>query len=320
VSDPADAGLTFREGTPSDLRATFELSQRAWDASRAQRGLFPEGQRREPSELDQQWRRWRPLLEFLSAQPGGGYWLCEDGTQPVGYARVANFGAIDELTELWVAPEFAGRGVGRALLSRCWPEPPTPDLGRLVLTIGTPTNLTLSTDFGVMPVSGHWHLRHRAEGYLERRALETDAAEPAVHVLTAERAVEEWKRLEPAAIGHERGPLHEFFGRTRTCLATMDAERGLATGLCWVSSDGQIGPAVGETAEDLIPVVLVALDRVAKAQEPVELGVYCMTDAWWLLDRLRRLGFRVHWPSWVMCSVPLPGLDRYLASRPPLLL
>ena len=115
-----------------------------------------------------------------------------------------------------------------------------------------------------MPVCGHWHLRHRAEDYLERRALETDASEPGVHVLKAERAVDEWQRLEPPAIGHERPRLHEFFGRTRTCLASMDAERGVATALCWVSAEGEIGPAVGETPEDLVPVVLAALDRVAQ--------------------------------------------------------
>ena len=91
-------------------------------------------------------------------------------------------------------------------------------------------------------------------------------------------------------------------------------------GLCWVSSDGDIGPAVGEAAQDLVPVVLAALDRVAKQQEPESVGVFCTTDSWWLLDRLRRLGFRVHWPGWVMSSVPLPGLDRYLATRPARLL
>jgi hypothetical protein len=132
--------------------------------------------------------------------------------------------------------------------------------------------------------------------------------------------VEEWKRLEPSAIGHERPRLHEFFGRRRNCLALVDPRTGLATALCWVSSDGEIGPAVGETPEDLLPVVLAALDRVAKQQEPETFGVFCTTDSWWLLDRLRRLGFRVHWPAWVMSSVPLPGLDRYLPTRPARLL
>ena len=77
---------------------------------------------------------------------------------------------------------------------------------------------------------------------------------------------------------------------------------------------------MGEAAQDLVPVVLAALDRVAKQQEPESVGVFCTTDSWWLLDRLRRLGFRVHWPGWVMSSVPLPGLDRYLATRPARLL
>jgi hypothetical protein len=219
-----------------------------------------------------------------------------------------------------VAPPYAGRGVGRALLELCWPNSPSPTLGRVVLTFGTPVELSLYTEFGVMPVGGHWHMRHRVDEYLERRSREVDSAEPGVHVLTRQRAVEEWKRLEPTAVGHERPLLHDFFGRTRTCLAVVDPDRGRATGLCWVSSDGDIGPAVGEGAEDLVPVVLAALDRVAKAQEPETLGVFCTTHAWWLLDRLRRLGFRVYWPAWVMSSVPLPGLDRYLATRPARLL
>jgi GNAT superfamily N-acetyltransferase len=312
--------LTFREGGPADLRATFDLGETAWDESRRDRGILPPDHMRDPEDLEQAWERERPLLEFIAAQPDGRYVICEDEDELVGYVRSARFGAMDELTELWVSPSHAGRGVGRALLERCWPESPSPELGRVVLGLGRPADLSLYTEFGVMPVSGHWHMRHRVDRYLERRSQEVDAAEPAVHALTAERAVAEWKRLEPAAIGHERPRLHEFFGRTRTCLAMMDGGRGEATALCWVSSDGEIGPAVGAEPEHLVPVVLAALDRVAKQQEPETFGVFCTTDSWWLLDRLRRLGFHVWWPSWVMCSVPLPGLDRYLPTRPPRLL
>jgi GNAT superfamily N-acetyltransferase len=312
--------FSFREGRSTDLRATFELGEAALDVSRKERGLLPPEHRRAREDLDASWERERGLLEFIVAQADGAFVICEDDDQMVGYTRIARFGAMDELTELWVAPDHAGLGVGRALLERCWPESPTPDLGRVVLGIGRPADLTLYTEFGVMPVSGHWHMRHRTEEYLERRSQEIDAPPTEVHALTPDRAVAEWKRLEPSAIGHERPLLHEFFGRTRTCLATMDAERGEATGLCWVSSDGEIGPAVGEEPPDLVPVVLAALDRVAKMQEPESVGVFCTTHSWWLLDRLRRLGFHVHWPGWVMSSVPLPGLDRYLGTRPARLL
>jgi GNAT superfamily N-acetyltransferase len=312
--------LAFREGRTVDLRAAFELGESAWDASRRTRGLLAPDQGRSEEELGVDWERQRPFSEFVEAQDGGSFWICEDGEKMVGYTRASNFGAMDELTELWVSPTHTGHGIGRRLLERVWPESPTPTLGRMVVTLGTPVDLTLYTEFGVMPVAGHWHMRHRVDRYLEQRAQEVDATAPAVHALTPDRAVEEWKRLEPPAVGHERPLLHEFFGRTRSCLALLDTESGNARALCWVSSNCEIGPAVGERAQDLVPVVLAALDSVAKMQEPETFGVFCTTASWWLLDRLRRLGFRVHWPAWILSSVPLPGLDRYVPTHPARLL
>jgi hypothetical protein len=163
-------------------------------------------------------------------------------------------------------------------------------------------------------------MRQRAEVYLSLRAQEVDTTDPGVHVLKADRAVAEWKRLEPSAIAHERPSLHEFFGRDRACLATINPATGEATSLCWVSSDGYIGPAIACTPGEVVPVVLAALDRVAMTQEPEQLSVFTTSLSWWLLRRLRTLGFVVYWPSWVLCSIPLPGLDRYVPTRPPHLL
>lgn len=309
---------TFREGRSADLRATFELTAVSLREAVRRRGVPPIEESSESEFLEEEWKRQRPLLEFIAGQPDGEFWVCEEEGRIVGYVRVARFDPMDELSELAVEPERMGTGIGTGLLERCWPERPTRERGRVVVTLGTSQDLTLYTRFGVMPVAGHWHLRVDAAQFMERRSLETDATEPAVHVLTVDRAVEEWKRLEPLAIAHERPALHEFFGRTRSCLAVMNG--GQARALCWVSPLGEIGPAVAASPEDLLPVVLAALDRVAKSQQPTTLGVYCTTDSWWVLDRLRRLGFKVRWPSWVMSSVPLPGLDRYLPTRPARLL
>ena len=307
--------LSFREGRASDLEVVYRLGERAWDQSRAERGLISHDELQTDTQLGDRWAHERPLLEFMTALEGGCFLVCQDADEIVGYAVVSRFPGMDELAELWVAPSHAGQGVSRGLLERCWPSSPSRDLARLVVAVGRPADLTLFTEFGVMPVSGHWHMRHRVDQYLENRAQEVDSTEPGVHVLTPDRAVEEWTRLEPAAIAHDRAQLHEFFGRTRNCLATVDDD-GHASALCWVSGQGEIGPGVGQNPEDLVPVVLAALDRVAKMQEPESFGVHCTTAAWWLMDRLRRLGFRVHWPAWIMSSVPLPALDRYLATRP----
>jgi GNAT superfamily N-acetyltransferase len=311
--------VSFREGSPADLQATFALSERTMHRLAVQQGFLGPGERTD-DQIAESWVRYRNLVEFLDAQPDRRYVLAEGTDGPVAFARVVRWGDMEQLTDLMVHPEHQGVGLGRKLLDQIWPGDPSPSCGRLVVATGAPRDLSLYTDFGVMPVAGHWHMRQDTSSYLERRSQETDATEPgSVVVLTPERAVAEWKRLEPEAIAHKRPALHEFFGRDRTCLATVDSDGG-AKGLCWVSSDGDIGPAVGMKPGNVIAVVLAALDRVAKTQEPSALGVYASTTSWLLLHRLRGLGFGVYWPSWVMCSVPLPGLDRYVPSRPPFLL
>ncbi len=309
----------YREGRSRDLRATFAISARAVHHTATRMGLI-DGPAPKHGQIEAEWRTQRELVEFIAAQPGGSYWICEEAGEAVGYARVFRSGGMEQLTELMVLPDHHGRGIGRALLARCFPDAPTPELGRLVVAAGAPGDLTLYSDFGVMPVAGHWHMRAAAGDYAERRALEIDATGPAVHVLAAERAAAEWKLLEPPAVSHRRPELHDFFARTRSCLATVDPDSGSATGLCWVGANGDVGPAVAVTPADLVPVVLAALDRVARTLEPPTFGVYVATDSWWLLRRLRKLGFKVHWPGWVMSSIPLPGLDRYMPMRPPHLL
>ena len=280
--------------------------------------MLPPG--REPSQADirSRWRAQRPFVEFMAAQPGGRYWICESDAAPVAFARVVRLGEIEELTELMVEPGHQGGGIGGALLRRCWPDEPEGSPARVVVAAGAPRDLSLYLSFGVLPATGHWHLRQDGRDYLDRRARES-AAEHGL-VLSGERALEEWARVEPLALGHARRPLHEFMARERFCVAVADPASGRARALCWVGGDGQIGPGVAERPQDLVAVVVAALDRVARSPEGEQLSLFATSASWALLRRLRGLGFRLYWPSWVMASVPLPGLDRYLPTRPPNLL
>jgi GNAT superfamily N-acetyltransferase len=303
----------FREGGTGDLRATFDLAQLALRDLDGRMGSTP-GLSRRRDDVDELWPRRRPLAEFIAAQDGCT-WICEAGDEIVGFARVVRFDGMEQLCEMFVHPDHQGQGIGRGLLERCWADPPTPELARVVVATGGPADLSLYTGFGVMPANGRLRLVERTERYVESRLRERDAREPAVHVLEGERALAEWARMEPEVLGHSRARLQDFFARERTCLATM-GEDGRATALCWVSGDRDIGPGIAASAEDLVPVVLTALDRVAKTVEPEELTVPCSGTSWWLLRRLRTLGFRVVWPGWVLCSVPLPELYRYLPMDP----
>ena len=150
----ATVQLTFREGTARDLADTFALAERALHEVAVRQGVMPEGVELTDATIRSHWLRQRNIVEFLAAQPGSRYWIAEAGDKIVGFARVVQFGQMEELTELMVDPEYQRQGVARALLERCWPGDPTPDLGRVVVATGAPADLTLYPDV-------RRHARHR---------------------------------------------------------------------------------------------------------------------------------------------------------------
>ena len=147
---PTVTELTFRRAARATSRPAFGSARRRGTQSRPRRGLLPAGPAPpdEPSSASE-WGRDRPLLEFIAAQQDGCFLICEDERRDRSATRASlRFGVMDELTELWVAPSHAGRGIGRDLLERCWPDSPTPELGRIVVAAGTPATSASSPSSG----------------------------------------------------------------------------------------------------------------------------------------------------------------------------
>ena len=269
----------------------------------------------DPDSLAREWERRRPLVEFVSAQEGH-FMLAERDGELVGFGRTCTFGDMEELTELHVAPEHAGQGIGPALLE--------PDLAGSAHPRAGPGGGGARRVAGPERADGRRHdaggrsLAHaRADRRLPGGALARSPTPPSrpwwCSSPTAPAASgRRWSPTPSATIG----PLYTSSSRARARAWPRWTTQGRPSALCWAGMDDAVGPAVGATSQDLVPVVLQALDRVAKTQEPATLSVYCATHSWWLLRRLRSLGFEIVWPIWVMSSVPLPGLDRYLPTRP----
>jgi GNAT superfamily N-acetyltransferase len=316
LKNPTEKRLSFRRGGRDDLPETFALAERTIHATAVELGLLSSDKLPRNRDIRLRWKHYRPLIEFMAAQPGGRYWICESPKHLAGYARVVTLGEIDQVTELMVAPDDQGGGIGRALLEHCFDDDSAPSLGRLVVATGAPRDLSLYTDFGFMPVAGHWHMRQSSDTYRARRRS-TGGDSSVASVLSTQKALQAWSRLEPSVLGTFRRPLHEFLASTRTCLGLND-DKGLA--VCWLGADGEIGPAVAESEQLLAQLVVAVLDWAAAIDRVESLSVFCTSAASTLIGRLRKLGFGVYWPSWIMSSMPLRRLDTYLPTRPPHLL
>ena len=207
-------------------------------------------------------------------------------------------GAWSELTELWVgAVASPGRGIGRRLLERCWPGPPTPDLGRARASrTGAPADLSLYTD--VRRDAGQ-----RATGTCAQRPSDTSSAarrrstrtEPAVHALDARAR----RRASGSGSSRSRSATSARCC-TSSSAATAPASRpwtpATATrrALCWVSSGRRDRPGGGRAARGPRPGRARRARPRGEDAGARELRVFCTTDSLVAAATgCARLGFRV---------------------------
>ena len=226
---------------------------------------------------------------------------------------------MDELTELWVGARRTPAGASAAaLLERCWPESPTPELGRRGRGRRAPRGPDalhrVRRDAGQRPLA---HAPPARTQYLERRAQEIDATEPRrarAHPgprrggVEAARAGRDRARAPAAARvlrPHAHLPRHASTTTRQRHRALLGQRRRRHRPGGGEEARGPRAGGAGRARPRGEDAGARELRRLLHHRRP---GGCC--------DRLRRLGFRVHWPGWVMCSVPLPGLDRYLADAP----
>ena len=243
------AQLTFREGTARDLAATFALAERALHEVAKRQGVMPEGVELTEAAIRSHWLAQRNMVEFLAAQPGQPLLDRRERRQARRASRASSrFGGMEELTELMVDPEYQREGVGRALLDRVWPGDPTPDIGRVVVATGA---------------SGRPHALPRLRRHARHRPLAPARAHGALPRAARAGASTRASRTRTCSPRSARARSGSGSSRSRSptsaprCTsssrATARASRrsrpdGHATGLCWVSSHGEIGPAVGADA------------------------------------------------------------------------
>jgi GNAT superfamily N-acetyltransferase len=108
--------LTIREAVPSDAPTIAGIHVRGWQW--AYRGLVPDAPL-DGLSVDLRAAFWRRWLE--EAVPARHLWLALRGARPVGFAatgRSRDVGAAPDVAELYaiyLEPDAAGTGVGRAL-------------------------------------------------------------------------------------------------------------------------------------------------------------------------------------------------------------
>jgi GNAT superfamily N-acetyltransferase len=112
--------ITYRRGTLDDSQNTFDVFRQSIMGLGDRLGTNPISGGHDLQMLQDLWARRQSLFEHL-ARTSDNFWVAEQETKMIGFARSILRNGVRQLTEFFVLPEHQSAGVGRELLTRAFP-------------------------------------------------------------------------------------------------------------------------------------------------------------------------------------------------------
>ena len=112
--------ITYRRGTLDDLQNTFNVFRQSIMGLGDRLGANPISGAHDLQALQDLWARRQSLFEHLT-RTSDNFWVAEQDSKVIGFARSILRDGVRQLTEFFVLPEHQSTGVGGELLARAFP-------------------------------------------------------------------------------------------------------------------------------------------------------------------------------------------------------
>jgi GNAT superfamily N-acetyltransferase len=231
------ADQVVRPGVEDDAPAMLEILEAALSAEERTGGIahvFPDRAR------EVAW------LQHLTRDPEGSAFVVEVDRRPAAFGITARRGEILWLAYLFVLPEHQGRGLGRALLGRLWPE-----------DSGARATLVDATSRVAMGLYLHHSLIPRGWVLSLHGALPCSCG-----ASTSIQALDDWSVAQPRVgeidqhvSGASRGQDHKLWAAQGYAFRSLRRVSGEWLGYARWSPSGRLGP-VAVAQEDAWPEAL----------------------------------------------------------------
>jgi GNAT superfamily N-acetyltransferase len=262
---------------------------------------------------------WLPSsLAHLATTDPLRFLLASDGSTAVGFGLAFERDDFWYLSELMVAPEVQGRGIGTALLTALLPDPAR----RVGMTLATavesrqPVSTMLYARFGIVPrVPLYW-----LEGIRDLEALPALPADIDVRPidLDADADADAVDRLDEVRLGYARSQDHRMFLREGEGGWIYVAADGTAAGYAYVQPGAWPCPVAARDERFSAAIIrdLISTGRIAADKVTIQIG----GDSGTLLPLLTRAGMRSDkGAQLIYCSngaVPQPGYLHFGGYQP----
>ncbi|GAB4577660.1 MAG: hypothetical protein Fur0022_03910 [Anaerolineales bacterium] len=297
--------ITFRPGTLDDTYATFLILEEALADLLPRLGIQETTSLAESEELEKMWAYRRPLFEHLT-RTAYQFWIAEQDSEPVGFARSTLHDGVLELTEFFVKPSVQSGGVGKQLFERVFPRG---DFKRRVI-IAT-TDLRAQARYlksGVYPRFPIMYFEKTPEPVTPVTDLQFLPA-----TATSE-TLETLDRIDEQILGFRRRADHEWLLVDRQGWVYL--REGIPVGYGYTGRNN--GPCALLNPEDF-PGVLAHLELQAMEAGHANIGLEVPLHNAHAVDYLLARGFKIPdgFYAFFMSDAPFGKYEQYIVTSPP---
>jgi ribosomal protein S18 acetylase RimI-like enzyme len=295
--------ITLRRGTPEDGIAAYRVLWESANDLAKRIGADPI-----PGDVQSSYSRMEWLFRYL-AETAAEFWVAEDPSGVVGYARSIEHGTFFELTEFFVLPKRQSGGLGRHLLERAFPS----GRGELRVIVATTDVRALGT-YIKAGMTGRTPILSLIGQTTPSPAREASWGEA---LATDAPALAEIAALDREVAGFDRGSTIRWMAETRDAILFRRGKQGI--GYAFVSARG-VGPIGASDPADLRPILDEVLRRASTmGLETVSFEVPMANGV--ALRHLLGRGLRIDpFLTILLSNRPFGRMDRYVANSPPIFL
>ena len=303
--------IEYRRARPGDLASVASVFAAAIDDFNKKHGFFEEPTSTSPPN---------PQYAFWLKKDPAAFWVAEDGRRIVGYSYSFLRGSLWFLADLFILPEYQGKGVGKVLIQKTlgsWSGHRIANRA-LITPAFNRASVSLYMRFGMFPRQPVYFAtapRERVLRSLGPRRSKTLEAEERTEIGSRSSELDQ---IHKQALGFPTGWHNEFFTVVQDAHCLLFKKKGRLEGYAFLRRNGRIGPLVVKSASSFREA-LEATMRVAAEGDSEELTIFFPgTNEEAVLASVGS-GFRITYPLLFLSSRPMGDWSNYLFYSPGLM-
>ncbi len=303
--------LLYRKARPEDLGQVASVFATAIDDLDKRHGFFVKPTPTFPPN---------PQYSFWLKKDPDSFWVAEDDGRIAGYTFSFLRGSLWFLADLFVIPDYQGRGVGRSLIERTlgsWKDHRIANRA-LITPAFNRSSASLYMQFGTFPRQPLYFASAPVERIvqgLESRDTKGLESEESTDI---GRVYPLLNRIDKHALGFPLGWHHEFFFGVQQARCFIFKRKNSAEGYAYVRRNGRIGPLVVTSASSFGPALEASLSLAAEG-DIKDVTVFFAGSNEAAASACVKHGFRVTYPLLFMSTRPLGIWDNYMLYSPGLM-